>query len=205
MIKKISKSTLERLPLYLNYLKTLPANGNISATALSSAMQFGEVQVRKDLASVSTSGRPKTGYSISDLIYDLEIFLGYKNTDHAVIVGAGKLGSALMNYQGFTAYGLKIVAAFDNNPCVLNKSKHIFDLSKFEDLIQRMKVQIGIITVPAVGAQEICDRMVAAGIQAIWNFAPIKLKVPKDIFVQNENMASSLAILSNHLKQLSTN
>ena len=116
--KQVSKSVLKRLPGYLAYLKSMPENApaHISATALANALGMGEVQVRKDLATVSDGGRPKIGYLRESLIDDIEQFLGYDNTTDAVLIGAGKLGQALMAYKGFDEYGLNILAAFDVNP-----------------------------------------------------------------------------------------
>ena len=116
--KKVSKSVLKRLPGYLAYLKGLPedAPSHISATSLANALGMGEVQVRKDLAIVSDGGRPKIGYLRESLITDIEQFLGYDNTTDAVLIGAGKLGLALMGYSGFEEYGLNIHAAFDTSP-----------------------------------------------------------------------------------------
>ena len=113
--KEISKAVLKRLPGYLNYLKSTrdSASSYISATALAGALGMGEVQVRKDLAMVSDGGRPKIGYLREALIDDIEQFLGYDNTTDAVLIGAGKLGQALMGYKGFEAYGLNVLAAFD--------------------------------------------------------------------------------------------
>ena len=115
MDKKISKSVLKRLPSYLSYLKSLQETDSpyISATALANALGMGEVQVRKDLAMVSDGGRPKIGYLRESLIDDIEQFLGYDNTTDAVLIGAGKLGQALLGYRGFDDYGLNILAAFD--------------------------------------------------------------------------------------------
>ncbi len=204
MAKAISMQALQRLPLYLQYLRSLPAENetNISAKALGNALGFGEIQVRKDLSSVSDGGKPKIGYLTADLIRDIESFLGYDNVNDAVLVGAGKLGKALLSYQGFRAYGLNIIAAFDRNPEALGKDesgKQILPLSKMENLCRRMKVEIGIITVPAPEAQGVCDALVKSGIKAIWNFAPTHLKAPKEIMVKNENMAASLAVLSKSL------
>lgn len=202
--KEISQSMLSRLPIYLNYLKSLPIDSpcNISATTIANALNLGEVQVRKDLAAVSDGGKPKIGYVITDLIEQLEIFLGYRDVDDAVIVGAGKLGKALLEYEGFKEYGLNIVAAFDNNLDLIGGSengKQIFPMDKFEDLCHRMKVRIGIITVPAVQAQEVCDLMIKNEILAIMNFAPVHLNVPPHIILHNENFATSLAMLSKKL------
>lgn len=206
MEKEISKATLKRLPTYLSYLKSMPADApaNISATALAAGLSMGEVQVRKDLALVSDGGRPKIGYNRERLIADIEDFLGYGDTNDAVLIGAGKLGRALLGYSGFAEYGLNIVAAFDSNDAIIGTSKSgkpIMHLSRLAETCRRFKVKIGIITVPAEHAQAVCDLLIENGIMAIWNFAPKHLTVPENILVQNENMAASLALLSKHLNE----
>lgn len=203
MREDISRAVLQRLPVYLNYLKALPEkNGFISATALASKLNLGEVQVRKDLASVSNTGKPKVGYEILTLISDLEDALGYNNVNDAVIVGAGRLGKALLDYKGFDEYGFHIVAGFDKNEMVVGKTeggKPVFSLEKLPWLVGRMHIRIGIITVPAAAAQEICDILVKSGITAIWNFSSAHLNVPDEVLVRNENMAVSLSLLAKHL------
>ena len=206
MEKEISRATLKRLPTYLSYLKALPseASANISATALAAGLHMGEVQVRKDLALVSDGGRPKIGYNREHLIADIENFLGYGNSNDAVLIGAGKLGRALLGYGGFAEYGLNIVAAFDANDTLIgttNGGKPIMHLSRLGEVCQRYKIKIGIITVPAEYAQGVCDLLISNGILAIWNFAPKHLNVPDHILVQNENMAASLALLCKHLNE----
>lgn len=206
MEKEISKATLKRLPTYLSYLKALPseASANISATALAAGLHMGEVQVRKDLALVSDGGRPKIGYNREHLIADIENFLGYGNSNDAVLIGAGKLGRALLGYGGFAEYGLNIVAAFDANDTLIgttNGGKPIMHLSRLGEVCQRYKIKIGIITVPAEYAQGVCDLLIENGILAIWNFAPKHLNVTDGILVQNENMAASLALLCKHLNE----
>ncbi len=202
--KEISKSVLKRLPGYLAYLKNIPDGSlpYISATALANALGMGEVQVRKDLAMVSDGGRPKIGYLRERLIEDISQFLGYDNTTDAILVGAGKLGQALLGYSGFEAYGLNILAAFD--VAVKQESSHsgkpVYPASQMEAFCRNNKVLMGIITVPAPYAQQVCEEMVSCGIKAIWNFAPTHLEVPANILVQNENMATSLAVLSMHLQ-----
>lgn len=202
--KEISKSVLKRLPSYLSYLKSLPEDpaAYISATALANALGMGEVQVRKDLAAVSEGGRPKVGYLRSSLIDDIEQFLGYDNTTDAVLIGAGKLGQALLGYSGFGAYGLNILAAFDTKPFAESAESGcpILPIDQLEIFCRSNKVLMGIITVPAQFAQQVCDQLIACGIKAIWNFAPTHLDVPANILVQNENMATSLAVLSTHLQ-----
>ena len=206
MDKEISRATLKRLPTYLSYLKSMPADSpsNISATALAAGLHMGEVQVRKDLALVSDGGRPKIGYNRERLITDIESFLGYGNTNDAVLIGAGKLGRALLGYSGFAEYGLNIVAAFDANDALIgtsNSGKPIMHLSRLSEICRRYKIRIGIITVPAEHAQEVCNLLIENGILAVWNFAPTHLNVPEGILVQNENMAASLALLSKHLNE----
>lgn len=202
--RKVSKAVLKRLPNYLSYLKSLPeeAGSHISATALAGALGMGEVQVRKDLAMVSDGGRPKIGYLRSALIDDIEQFLGYDNTTDAVLIGAGKLGQALLGYQGFEEFGLNILAAFDTHPKTdrTDSGKPVYPVSKLEQFCRTNKVLMGIITVPAEAAQEVADLLIAGGIKAIWNFAPVHLEVPGNILVQQENMATSLAVLSVHLQ-----
>ncbi len=202
--KEISKSVLKRLPGYLSYLKGLPENAPpyISATSLAGALGMGEVQVRKDLAMVSDGGRPKLGYLRTGLVDDIEQFLGYDNTTDAVLIGAGKLGQALMDYVGFDAYGLNILAAFDICPPEDQSGirKPIYPITQLEGFCKSHKVLMGIITVPQKSAQEVCNLLIANGIKAIWNFAPVHLEVPEHILVQYENMATSLAVLSMHLQ-----
>ena len=202
--KEISKAVLKRLPGYLSYLKSLPDGTAtyISATSLANALGMGEVQVRKDLAMVSDGGRPKVGYLRERLMEDISQFLGYDNTTDAILIGAGKLGQALMGYKGFQEYGLNILAAFDQSPEKENpKGKHpVYPMTKLEGYCRSHKVLMGIITVPGECAQQVCDKLIACGIKAIWNFAPAHLDVPEGILVQNENMATSLAVLSMHLQ-----
>lgn len=202
----ISKKTLSRLPLYLGYLKEQKRFGQktISATMIADGLGLNQVQVRKDLAQISCGGKPRIGYMIDELETDIERFLGYNNVNSAVIVGAGNLGKALMSYVGFKQYGLDIAAAFDTDGALMNSEFNgipIFPVEKLPDIAKRLKIHIGIITVPAPNAQKVCDMLVDAGVLAVWNFAPTVLKVPEGILVQNENMASSLALLCNHLSQ----
>ena len=202
--KEISKAVLKRLPGYLAYLMSLPEGTAtyISATALANALGMGEVQVRKDLAMVSDGGRPKIGYLRERLMEDISQFLGYDNTTDAILVGAGKLGQALMGYSGFEEYGLNILAGFDAKPVAeqTEEGKPILPMEKMESFCAANKVLMGIITVPAEHAQTVCDQMIKSGIKAIWNFAPVHLEVPQGILVQTQNMATSLAVLSVHLQ-----
>ncbi len=197
----ISKQTLRRLPLYLNCLKSRLQSGHVTVSSndIATLLGLNQVQVRKDLASVSSGGKPKVGYVTQELISDIENFLGYNNVDSAILVGVGQLGRALLSYSGFSKCGVEIVAAFDSSEQVVDRivsGKRILPLEKLINLCDRMQIHIGIITVPEDSAQEVCDWMIRGGIKAIWNFAPVHLKVPKDVIVQNENLAANLAVLS---------
>ena len=203
--KNISKHTLQRLPYYLHYLQALQSENaaRISAPTMAADLHLNEVKVRKDLAAVShVAGKPKTGFEVDALIADIEEFLGYNNIRDVVLVGTGHLGRALLSYKGFEAIGIRFVAAFDNDPQLIGTEingvpvRSTNELSKF---CRQKKIHLGVITVPANNAQAVADRLVDGGVLAIWNFAPIRLTVSEDILVQNENMASSLAVLSEHL------
>lgn len=195
----IPKATLGRLPTYLKYLKSDGAGSkNISATQIAKALGYGDVQVRKDLGTVSGQGRPKVGYDTDELIRSLESCLGQKSICQTVMVGAGKLGRALLDYEGFSEFGLEIVAAFDSGVEKTEYSegkKPIYPMSEFANFCCRHDIKIGIITVPGGAAQSVCDMMVKNNISAIWSFSPEELHVPDSVFVRRENLALSLAHL----------
>ena len=199
----ISKATLGRLPSYLEFLRNLPLDKvpYISATAIAKHLGLGEVQVRKDLAAVSGAGKPKLGYVTAELVEKHEDFLGCNQLTSAVLVGAGKLGRALLQYDEFEKYGVKISAAFDSNERAisLGTKTEILPMNQFEYFCKTKNIKLGIITVGEGSAQAVCDQMVKSGITAIWNFAPCKLNVPAGILLQNENLALSLAHLNNQL------
>jgi redox-sensing transcriptional repressor len=203
----VSDPTIRRLPEYLNYLTKLMKDGkeNISSTAISTELKLNEVQIRKDLSSVSTKGgKPKTGYIIKELVDDISDFLGYTSLKNVVLMGVGQLGSALISYKGFEQHGFSIKAAFDIHPSIIGMVYNetvVYPNEMLEKICKTYNIEIGIIAVGEDAAQSVCDMLVKAGIKAIWNFAPVHLCVPDDIIVRNENLAASLAILS---KQLST-
>ena len=204
---KISYSAVKRLPSYLRCLKEFSEDTkNVSSRLLAEKLGLGEILVRKDLSAISGEGKPRIGYDRKTLISVLEETLGYNSENSAVLVGAGKLGSALLDYGGFAEAGIRITAAFDNDIKKIGVSeggKYIYPLSDFEEFCRQSNVKIGIITVPADEAQGICDLMERSGLEAIWNFAPVSLKTDGGILIHNENMAESLALLSSYLKKRS--
>ena len=199
----ITKATLGRLPHYLQFLRELSVDDvpYISATVIAKKLSLGEVQVRKDLSAVSGAGKPKVGYKTADLIKSIEAHLGLGDMTNAVLVGAGKLGKALLEFDDFEDYGVKIIAAFDCNETAIryNRSIEILPMKNFDLFCSLNNVRIGIITVGEGSAQNVCDQMVESGITAIWNFAPCNLEVPDGILLKQERLALSLAYLNNKL------
>jgi redox-sensing transcriptional repressor len=200
----VPEPTLKRLPLYHRWVKQLEQQGrqSISCTDIGAELKLDPTQVRKDLESAGIGGRPRVGYSVRNVVNGIEQFLGWNLTNEAFLVGAGSLGSALLGYRKFEECGLKIVAAFDRDPSKVGAAihaKHVLPLTKLTALAQRMHILIGIITVPPAAAQDVADLMVAGGIRAIWNFAPIRLRVPEGVIVHNEDLYVSLAALSQKL------
>lgn len=202
---KLSKKLISRLPVYLNYLKALPETvENVSATKIAKALELGDVLVRKDLAKISDGGRRKLGYLREQLIEDIEKFLDINSTKKAVIVGVGSLGEALLNYNGFEAAGIKVIAGFDLYPTEFqtNTGKKVYPIEKLEEFCKGNVVSIGIITVPASKAQAVCNRLVFdCRVDAIWNFAPTHLYVPEEVIVHNENLAASATTLRLRMKK----
>jgi redox-sensing transcriptional repressor len=197
----IPQASLRRLPQYHHYLVELQAKGigRVSTSLIGRELNLVPVQVRKDLQYTGIVGKPKTGYEVTELIQSIESFLGWNNVNEAFLVGAGNLGTALLGHERFSRFGLRIVAAFDTDPAKVGSwihEKAVLPLDMLPDLAPRMGIHLGILTAPAEFAQSVADCMVDAGIQAIWNFAPVRLRVPERIFVHNEDLYSSLASLS---------
>ena len=202
--KTVPEPTLRRLPLYHRFLKVLQGANRelVSCTDIGLELDLDPTQIRKDLESVGIVGRPRIGYVLANVIEQLEKFLGWNNVNDAYLVGAGSMGSALLGYRKFEQCGLKVVAAFDLDPSKIGTrihGKHVLPLEKLPNLAQRMKILIGIITVPAAEAQAVADLMVEGGIRAIWNFAPVRLRTPEHVIVHNEDLYCSLAMLSQKL------
>ncbi len=193
--------TVRRLPMYLHLLKELDTQGRefVSSTHIGEKLGLDSVQVRKDLASTGIVGKPKIGFYVPALIGAIESYLGWDNSKDAFLIGVGSLGSALLGYAGFEKRGLNIIAAFDNDPNKVGNSirgVEVLSLDKLPDLAERMNIHLGILTVPMESAQEIADVMVLAGIRGIWNFTQTYLQVPDSVFVQDEDLAAGLAVLS---------
>lgn len=204
----VSVALFQRMPEYLKALRGMRESGvkTVSSAALSKVVKLNPSVIKKDLsyASVET-GKPRIGYSVSGLIAGIEAFLGYNDPKNAILVGVGKLGQALMGYKGFAEYGLNILAGFDVNPEVIGKTingKNVLPVDVLRDEIAKLNIKIAVLATPQDFAQNITDTLVSAGIRAIWNFTPAHIIVPGTVALKNENMAASLAVLSNQLQEI---
>lgn len=202
----VPEPTLRRLPVYLQFLKNELKKDvtEISTTHFAEALKLDPTQVRKDLAYTGIVGKPKIGYTVTELIKAIEGYLNWNNLTDAFLAGAGNLGTAIMGYDQLKKYGINVVAAFDKDPYKINSTINgiqVLDIEKLTDLAHRMHINIGIITVPGSEAQEVCDMMTQAGIIAIWNFAPVSLIVPESTIVENAGFSASLAVLSRKLTE----
>ncbi len=204
--KVIPIPTVKRFPSYLRILKQNQRAGMqyISATVLADELGLKPIQVRKDISCTGIEGKPKVGFVIDELIDSITHVLGWDNTADALIVGTGNLGTAIAQYEGFDAYGLRIVAAFDKDPAKVGTkigSLTVLPIDQINQYIKTHRVSIAVITVPAQAAQSVADLLVKCGIRAIWNFAPKDLKLPEDVVMQRTDLATSFAVLSVKLRK----
>ncbi|MBI9069038.1 MAG: redox-sensing transcriptional repressor Rex [Salinivirgaceae bacterium] len=196
----VSEPTLKRLPGYLTYLKRIQKLGhiNVSAPTIASELELDPTQIVKDLTVTGIKGKPKVGYNIAELILTIEEYLGFNKKNEAFLVGAGKLGQAILSYHELQGFGINIITAFDIDPKKINTEYGktvILHMDKLGDLAQRLGVSIGILTTPPNVAQKTAKAMVKSGIKAIWNLTPVKLKLPKGVIVQDTSMFANVAIL----------
>jgi redox-sensing transcriptional repressor len=200
----VPQPVLQRMPVYYRCLLQSIAEGApfVCSDELGRSVGVPGAQVRKDLSYLSEHGRPGVGYDAKSLASHIEEFLGLVNDKEAVLVGVGNLGRALALYPGFAHYKLQLIALFDNDPAKVGQTvgnRQILPMEKLVNLIRRLHIRMGIITVPAGAAQEVAEAMVAGGIKVIWNFAPCRLAVPGDVLVKNEDLAAQLATLFHHI------
>lgn len=196
--------SINRLPVYLRFLKELRARKEPVVSCTRIADEFGQlsVQVRKDLSITGITGRPKVGYRVDELIGAIETFLGWDKTTTAFLVGVGSLGSAILGYKGFSEHGLEIVATFDSDPAKAGMTIHGHQIDPISELVargRRTPIDIGILTVPAESAQNVADLLVEIGVRGIWNYTPLRLDLPDDVICEDVKLSASFAVLSNRL------
>jgi len=200
----ISKATIDRLPLYFRTLRLAQDEGIdiISSDDLGRRLGITPEQIRKDLASFGQFGKKGVGYYVNELKRNVGEILGLNNHWNIAVIGIGHLGAALANYQNFVTLGFNLVALFDQDPNVIGATVNhikVEAISDLERIIEEKNIHIGIIAVPAAFAQGIADRLVDAGVRGIWNFAPIKMRVPATMHIVNEDLSVGLSSLSYHI------
>lgn len=200
-MKKISEKTIERLSLYYRTLYFLSQQGvfNISSRSFADLVALKPEQVRKDLSYFGRFGKTGTGYNVSELKNALAKILGLAVGRKVAIIGMGNLGLALAGYKGFEVLGLKIVAIFDNSPAKIGKKyrgRICLDVKSLGRAVREQGIEMAVLAVPAEVVQEVTQLAVGAGIKALLNFAPVNLRVPRQVRVSNVDLAAELKSLS---------
>jgi redox-sensing transcriptional repressor len=198
---------IKRLPKYYRYLGELVERKveRVSSQTLADMMGISASQLRQDLNHFGEFGQQGYGYRVEGLYQEIGRIIGLEQEYNMVIVGAGNLGQALANYPNFGKRGFILRGVFDINPKLVGlrlRDNEIMDIDKLESFIKSENTDIGIIAVPKEAAQGVADSMVEAGIKAIWNFAPVDIKVPPEVFLENEHLADRLMVISFRLKAL---
>lgn len=197
----VPKAVVNRLSLYLRELQHMIRDGRdtTSSGQLGQLLGFSDAQVRKDLAYFGHFGQPGVGYRCDDLVSAIRRILGTDRDWPVAIIGTGNLGHALLGYRGFKQQGFRIVAAFDNDPQKVGESINgvtIYDLERLPAVVAEHKIKMALIAVPAASAQAAADRLVAAGIGGIVNFAPVTLNLPPHVSLVGVDLAMELEQLS---------
>lgn len=200
----LPEPTIRRLPWYLAYIAMLKDRGveSVSSTAISTGTGIDQSLVAKDLSLLNTKGRPRVGYAVTDILHELSGLLGFTHSHKAVMIGVGQLGAALLADSGLSSYGLNIVAGFDVSPSVIGKcisGVPVYDMSTLKERRKSMGAEIAVIAVPVDKAQQAADSAVDAGIKALWNFTPFRIKTSPEIVIQNTSIYSHLAVMYNRL------
>jgi redox-sensing transcriptional repressor len=200
-MRKVAESTVRRLSLYLRFLEEFEEQGidTISSESLASRGGTTSAQVRKDLSFFGSFGKRGLGYAVPELAGRLREILGLERRYRVAMIGAGKIGSALVQYRGFRQRGFDIVAIFDVDPAKIGRQWNgltVQDVSTLETELHRQPVDMAVLVTPADAAQPVADRLVRLGVRAILNFAPLQLTVPTDVVVKTVNLALELETLS---------
>lgn len=201
----LPEPTLRRLPWYLAFLTTLRHDDveYVSSTRIAAEVGVDASQIAKDLSFLNIRGKTRIGYEVAALETSLRAFLGFDARHNAVVIGAGSLGSALMADRGLHPYGLNVVAGFDVDPAVIGTDicgVRVYSMDRLREIVHRRDVTIGIVTVPVEFAQAVAEQIIDAGIRAIWNFTPCRIRVRDGAVVQNTSLYSHLAVMYNRLR-----
>lgn len=205
-----SEPTLRRLPWYLAYVSLLRSREveRVSSTAIARQINVDSSQIAKDLSALPVKGKTRIGYEVNALEKALKDFLGFTASHSAVMMGVGSLGAALIADRGLHRFGLDIVAGFDTDPSIIGnviKGVPVFDVAELPSRRAAYGAEIGILAVPVENAQLAADRLVQAGVRAIWNFTPFRINVPDDIVLENTSIYADLAIIYSRLNASTDN
>jgi redox-sensing transcriptional repressor len=200
-MRKVAESTIRRLSLYLRFLEEFEGQGRATVSSESLASRGGttSAQVRKDLSFFGSFGKRGLGYPVPELVERLRGILGLTRRYRVAMIGAGKIGSALVQYRGFKHRGFDIVAIFDVDPAKIGRQWNglpILDISTLEAHLGDDAIDMAVLVTPAEAAQSLADRLVKLGVKAILNFAPVQLALPEDVVVKTVNLALELETLS---------
>lgn len=204
--RQIPKTTIERLPLYYRCLGKLRKKDIevVSSRELGDQLGIPSTQVRKDLSYYGEFGRRGVGYEVADLQKHLEKILGLNQTWPMVLVGAGNLGRALVNYEGFKRLGLRFELVFDADLDKIGNrigDLEVYSIKELNERLEGSNIKIGVIAVPASAAQEVADALVDSGIRALWNFSPARIKVPEKVILRNEDLSVGVVGLVYYLNR----
>lgn len=202
----ISRATVDRLPLYFRTLRLIKSEGAeiVSSEELGRRIGVTPEQIRKDLAGFGAFGKKGVGYHVAELLDNIGAILGLDRRWHIAIIGVGHLGWALANYRNFESLGFHLSALFDQNPVIIGQiinGVEVLPVMDLETTITDRNIQIGVIAVPAGEAQSVVDRMVNTGVHGIWNFAPVRIRVPESVQLVSEDLSVGLTTLSYHLRR----
>ncbi len=200
----LPEPTLRRLPWYLAYVAMLKSDGveYVSSTRIADDLAVDSSQIAKDLSFINIKGKTRIGYEVASLEKALRHFLGFSSRHNAIMAGCGSLGAALLQDSGLQRYGLNIVAGIDTSDRVVGTRIGDIEVSRpdeLKELVRRLKINIGILAVPVEAAQAVADELVDAGIHAIWNFTPTRIRVPQEVVITNTSIYSHLAVMYNRL------
>lgn len=202
---QLRRLVLERLMLYHRYLtqeRSPLESESVTSAEIAESLDIDPTQVRKDFGAIGLRGKGRVGFHVDDAVHAIRSVLGFDRAHTAVVVGTGHLGGALAAYSGFARYGVEVIAAFDSDPAKVGQEvggcpvRHVRTMKQF---LGRHQIQLAIIATPAEAAQDVANRLVDAGVTAIWNFAPVRLTLPPSVCLRNEHISLGLAELAYHL------
>ena len=206
-MERLRRLVLERLMRYYRFLTESAAMRGaetVTSAQVADALDIDPTQVRKDFGAIGLLGMGRVGFDVREVCRSIRVVLAFDDQIESVLVGAGHLGSALLAYKNFERYGMRIVAAFDSDTKRIGHriaGRTVQSTRALKRYVKKHRIRLAILTTPAEVSQAVADRLVSVGIEAIWNFSPTQLTVPKEVFVRNEHISLGLAELSYQLKR----